>query len=205
MSARTGAALLLAAGLAAASLCYGGESAPAGTRPTAQAEWKQLEVSGWIADGKPAAPRVVYVFTDPNCPFCAKLWADARPWVESGKVQLRHIIVGILTPTSPGKAAALLADKDPGKALAAYEGLQAPAIAKTLAAGGRPRPLNDEGLKPLANVPASIAIRLDANAKLMEAFGLQATPGLIWKDGAGRVQARAGAPDEALPQIFGPR
>jgi thiol:disulfide interchange protein DsbG len=92
--------------------------------------WKQLEASHWIADGQAKAPRSVYVFTDPNCPYCNKFWADARPWVDSGKVTLRHIMVGILTPTSAAKAAALLADKNPSAALAAHE----PKMAAHLAA-----------------------------------------------------------------------
>ena len=164
--------------------------------------WEELERSAWIADGSPEAARVVYVFTDP---FCAKLWADARPWVASGKVQLRHVIVGILSPTSPGKAAALLGDKDPARALAAYEGLHAPAMAKALAEGARPRPLGDEGLSPMASIPARIAEKLDANARLMASFGLPATPGLVWRDAKGAIHARAGAPDSVLPEILGPR
>jgi len=47
--------------------------------------WKTLEKSTWIQDGKPDAPRVVYVFSDPNCPYCYKFWQAARPWVESGR------------------------------------------------------------------------------------------------------------------------
>ena len=69
----------------------------------------------WIADGRESAPRTV--FTDPNCPYCNKLWADARPCVDAGKRQLRHVMVGILTPTSAGKAAALLGAKDPAAAM----------------------------------------------------------------------------------------
>ena len=175
------------------------------SKPLGAAEWKQLEDSTWIADGKLSAPRVVYIFTDPNCPYCSKLWADARPWVESGSVQLRHVIVGILTPTSRAKAAALLADKNPSEAFMAYEGLHAPETVKSLSGGGRPRPLGDAGLKPLENIPPAIASRLDSNVKLMSTFGLQATPGVVWKDAAGNVQKRAGAPDSVLPQIFGPK
>ena len=52
---------------------------------------------------KKDAPGTVYVFTDPNCPYCSKFWADARPWVDSGAVVLRHVMVGILTPTSAGR------------------------------------------------------------------------------------------------------
>ena len=37
------------------------------------------------------------------------------------RAALRHVMVGILAPTSVGRVASLLADKDPAAALAAYE------------------------------------------------------------------------------------
>lgn len=171
--------------------------------PMADAVWKQLEASHWIQDGKKNAPRTVYVFTDPNCPFCNKFWADARPWVDSGKVVLRHVMVGVLTPTSPGKAAALLADKNPSAALEAYERSHAKANGKALDTG-RPRPL-DGGLKPLSTIPPEIASKLAANEKLMGALGVQATPAMVWRDAAGALQVRTGAPESSLPVILGPR
>ncbi len=173
-------------------------------KPMADAAWDRLARSHWIADGRASAPRTVYVFTDPNCPYCNKLWADARPWVDAGKVQLRHVMVGILTPTSAGKAAALLGDKNPAAALDAHERANVASIAKALASG-RPKPLGDDSLKPLAVVPADLAAQLDANAALMASYGLQATPALVWKDDKGAVQMRQGAPDAELARIFGPR
>ncbi len=173
-------------------------------QPMTEAVWSKLEKSHWIADGREDAPRTVYVFTDPNCPYCNKLWADARPWVDAGKVQLRHVMVGILTPTSAGKAAALLGDKNPAAALDAYERRHVASNAKTLASG-RPKPLGDDSLKPLSVVPAGIAAQLDANDALMASYGLQATPALVWKDAKGVVQMRQGAPESELAAIFGPR
>ena len=172
--------------------------------PMANAVWGQLEKSHWIADGREGAPRTVYVFTDPNCPYCNKLWADARPWVDAGKLQLRHVMVGILTPTSAGKAAALLGATDPVAALDAHERGHVASNAKTLASG-RPKPLGDEGVKPLASVPPALAAQLEANAKLMASYGLRATPALVWKDVRGGVQMRQGAPEADLAAIFGPR
>ena len=166
--------------------------------------WKQLESSHWIADGKPGAPRTVYVFTDPNCPYCNKFWADARPWVDSGKVMLRHVMVGILTPTSAGKAAALLASKNPADALATYERGHVAQNAKVLGSG-RPKPLGDAGLKPLASIPPAIQAQLDANQKLMAGLRLQATPAFAWRDATGAVQTRTGAPPAAMARILGPR
>lgn len=166
--------------------------------------WNRLESSHYIEDGKKGAPRTVYVFTDPNCPYCNKFWADARPWVDSGKVLLRHVMVGILTPTSGGKAAALLADKNPAAALDAYERGHMPQNSKTIASS-RVRPLGDAGLKPLAKIPSDIRAKLDANENLMASLGLQATPAMVWRDANGVVQMRTGAPNSALPAILGSR
>lgn len=113
-------------------------------------------------------------------------------------------MVGILTPTSAGKAAALLADANPSAALAAHERSHAAENAKTLATG-RPRPLGDTGVKPSALVPAAVRAKLDANEKLMVKWGLQATPAIVWRDAAGLVQMRTGAPEGALSDIFGAR
>lgn len=173
-------------------------------KPMAEAVWGRLEKSHWIADGRADTPRTVYVFTDPNCPYCNKLWADARPWVDAGKLQLRHVMVGILTPTSAGKAAALLGDKNPVAALDAHERANVASIAQALASG-RPKPLGDDSLKPLTVVPAALAAQLDANAALMASCGLRATPALVWKDTKGGVQMRQGAPESDLSAIFGPR
>ena len=172
--------------------------------PMSEEVWKQLEASRWIEDGRKDAPRTVYVFTDPNCPYCNKFWADARPWVDGGKVVLRHILVGILTPSSAGKAAALLADKNPAGALAAYERQHADSNRKTLASG-RARPLADDGFKPLADIPPTIQTQLAANERLMALLGVQATPAMVWRDANGAMQVRTGAPDSALPAILGPR
>lgn len=173
-------------------------------KPMTDGVWARLDASHWVADGSTKAPRIVYVFTDPNCPYCNKFWADARPWVDSGKVQLRHVMVGILTPTSAGKAAALLADKNPAAALAAYERAHTTGNAKALESG-RPKPLDDAGLKPLAVIPPAVQAQLDANENLMASLGLSATPAVVWRDAKGGLKLTQGAPDETLPEILGPR
>ncbi len=166
--------------------------------------WQALQQSSWIADGSIGARRIVYVFTDPNCPYCNKFWADARPWVRAGRVQLRHVIVGILSADSPGKAAALLSAANPAAALAAYEGAQVDAVAKTLAAG-HPRPLGAQGLAPLNPIPPAWAARLNANDQLMQALGLRATPALVWQDASGGLQTRTGVTPQTLAEAMGPR
>ena len=79
--------------------------------------WSQLEDSDWVADGSDDADVVLYTFTDPNCPYCYRFREMANPWIEAGKVQLRHILVGILKEDSAPKAATILAADDPESAL----------------------------------------------------------------------------------------
>ncbi|NVE93256.1 thiol:disulfide interchange protein DsbG, partial [Halomonas titanicae] len=82
--------------------------------------WQEMAGQHWVRDGDKDAPRIVYTFSDPNCPYCRQLWEDAQPWVESGEVQIRHLMVGILKADSPEKAAAILNADDPGEALAEH-------------------------------------------------------------------------------------
>ncbi|SRR5450830_39785 len=163
----------------------------------------QLERSHWVLDGSSKAPRIVYVFTDPDCPYCNKFWRDARPWIDSGKVQLRHILLGILSPTSAGKAAAILTDSHPARRLESHERSQMAAHAKTLGSG-RSSAQSDSELKPLASIPAAIEAQLASNAQMMQSFGLAGTPGLAWRDANGKIQMRTGAP-AALQEILGPK
>ena len=159
------------------------------SKPMTGKIWKQLEKSAWIADGSKNAPRVIYTFTDPNCPYCNKFWNDARPWVKAGKVQLRHVIVAILTDTSTGKAAALLSAKDPQVALTEHEQQHA-----------------SGGVKPLGQISATVRAQLDANQKLMRQLGASATPTIFYKDASGNLQKTQGAPSaEMLTKIMGPR
>jgi protein-disulfide isomerase len=171
---------------------------------TSQEVWKALARSTWIADGKTNAPRVVYVFTDPNCPYCSKFWADARPWVESGQVQIRHVLVGILRPSSQGKAAALLASHDPASALHDYEARQTKGISSQMAAGHL-HALDDPSLKPLEPIPADIDSRLLANAALMQALSMHATPAFVWRDDSGELRGQMGLPPDHLETVLGPK
>ncbi|KMN76202.1 dihydroneopterin aldolase [Chromobacterium sp. LK11] len=155
-------------------------------RQFSAALWRQLESSHWIADGKAGAERVVYTFTDPNCPYCQQLWRDARPWVSAGKVQIRHILVGLLAEDSPAKAAAILAAPNPAAALARHE--------------------EGDSVRPLAKPPAAVGAKLAANQQLMERFGVFATPASFYRDARGQLQKVQGVPTAAtLQKLLGPR
>ncbi len=157
--------------------------------PMGAQAWTKVEASHWVADGKADAPRVIYAFSDPNCPYCNHFWEAAQPWVAAGKVQIREILVGVIREDSANKAAAILAAASPEAALLENE--------RNFAKGG---------IKPLATVPAAIEAKLRANETLMLELGFQGTPGILFKDADGTVQMRSGMPQgNDLQTILGPR
>jgi thiol:disulfide interchange protein DsbG len=195
----------------AAVLALAAFDVPAATQWTAAVErrnappvtWEQLERVRWIADGRADAPRKVYVFLDANCKYCTKFWSDARPWVNAGKVQLRHIMVGVIAPSSAGRAAAQLADPDPAKRLAAFEQAHAFGVVRMMA-GGPHQTLADPNLAPLDPVPEALARTLADDEDLMHGFGLMGTPGIVFRSQDGHVVAKPGLSPEELPQVLGP-
>ncbi len=84
------------------------------------ADWNKLEAATWVAQGAHDPQVIVYNFTDLNCPYCHRFWLLARKYAGK-RVQVRHIIVGVLADTSRGKAAAVLEAGDPAAALASAE------------------------------------------------------------------------------------
>lgn len=157
--------------------------------PMSERIWKDLEGSAWVRDGKADAPRVVYTFSDANCPYCHKFWEAARPWVDTGKVQLRHVLVGVIREDSPAKAAAILSARDPSAALLQNE-----------------HQFEQGGIKPVATISPELAGKLNANQELMIKLGFQGTPGILFQDAQGQVQRRSGMPQGTdLQTVMGPR
>lgn len=155
------------------------------SRPQSEALWKTLESeTHWVAEGSAQAPTIVYVFTDPNCPYCKRLWENVQPWVKAGKVQIRHIPVGVLGESSRKKAAFILASKDPVKALIDNE------------SGKRAAKEN--------SIAEAQAQQLDTNMSFMQRLGASGTPAILYRDATGLLQLYPGAAQgEDLVEIFG--
>lgn len=120
-----------------------------------------------VDEGDPHAP-VLYVYADPNCSYCNKLWNDLRPFVESGKVRVRWALVDFLKPSSPGRAAAVLVAKDRGAALAEDE-------------TRFDRDHEEGGIPALAAVPAETSKTLAAHREQMQEAGGFGTPTLVMR------------------------
>ena len=195
---------------AAAALAFASPRVPAADQWTgagqrqvgATVRWEDLSRTKWIADGRDDAPRKVYVFMDANCKYCTKFWSDARPWVNSGKVQLRHIMVAVIAPTSAGKAAALLADPDPAKRLHSYEQAHAFGVVRMMSGGPR-HSWEDPNLQPLQAIPAATGRTLQDHQALMDGLGLRGTPGIVFRGLDGRLVARGGLAPEDMPLVLG--
>lgn len=158
-------------------------------RPMSEKTWAQLEAATWVLDGKADAPRVVYTFSDANCPYCNRFWQAARPWVDAGKVQLRHLFVGVIKADSPAKAAAILEAPDPSAALLENE--------SNFAQGG---------ITPAKGISNDVQKILDENQMLMHATGFRGTPGIIVRGNDGLIRKFNGMPQPAqLVEVLGPR
>lgn len=143
-------------------------------RPDLESAWERLEDAHWIVEGDPNAERVVYVFTDPNCPYCNAFWRAARPYIGEA-VQLRHIMVAILREDSLGKSARILAADSPAETLQRHE-----------------RSHEEGGITPMTDIPNDIRARIQANTDLMRSLGAHATPAIFFRDSNGEVRQRMG-------------
>ncbi|KAB7623417.1 thiol:disulfide interchange protein DsbG [Alkalilimnicola sp. S0819] len=144
--------------------------------------WPRLEDAAWLREGAADAERVVYVFSDPNCPYCKAFWEASQAYI-GPDVQVRSLPIAILHPSSMGKAARILAADDPTQAFIDHQ---------------------ESGSEPLARVPADIRRQVEANNQLMRELGAHATPAIFYKDTEGHVRQILGLPDDAVmeTQVF---
>lgn len=157
-------------------------------KPMNKQYFSKLEKSRWIAEGSRHPKRIIYAFIDPNCPYCHEFWEAARKAYSKG-LQVRYIVVGILGSSSVNKAAAILGAKNPAAALEKNE---------------RGFKHHSGAIAPVTKMPGKIHDIIADHNQLMANFGLDGTPGLVWKDSAGKIQTSNGLPPSSeLAKIFG--
>jgi len=157
------------------------------TGPQNEEAWSKLEDSEWVRDGEENAPVVIYTFTDPNCPYCHRFRQAAQPWIEAGRVQLRHVMVGILKQDSLPKAATILGSDDPESALHENQ-----------------RNYENGGISVDRKIVSANHKRVSANNSLMSSLGLDATPSTYYKSDDGTIGVKQGVPrPEELPAMMG--
>jgi thiol:disulfide interchange protein DsbG len=150
----------------------------------------QLEKADAVVEGARDSRHLLYVFFDANCYYCHLTWKALQPYEAVG-LQVRWVPVAYQQPSSVGRAAAIMESPDRAAALRQNE-------------TGYDRAHFDGAIAPLANVSSARKKSLEANTKLMRAFGAPGTPAVVWKDASGNVQFRAGVPRlSELPALTG--
>ena len=132
------------------------------------------------------AKSVIYVFMEPNCPYCNKAWKAFMPYMKQG-LQIRNILVSFLRPDSDGKAAAIMESDDPAKAMAEHEAA-----------------FRSGGIAPIADPKPETLEAIRTNTKLMKKLGFSGTPGIVYKLPDGTVGTVKGMPKLGqIPKITG--
>jgi thiol:disulfide interchange protein DsbG len=140
--------------------------------------WAKLDMANSISTGTLVhAKSQIYVIMDPNCIYCHLLWKALKPYQAAG-LEVKWLPVGFLHEDSEAKAAALLKGGSD-----AFEHLQETFDEKTESGG-------IVGIKPSPEQQA----QLEANLQLMKEANIQGTPGIFYKDRAGKVLRKDGMP-----------
>ncbi len=148
--------------------------------PEGRKMWDRLLKTPAIKEGDARAPRTLVVFADPFCPYCKKFWQMAQPWVDSGKVQMRTLLVGVIKPESRRYAAAILSAKNPAEAWQRYE------------------TSNGKTVPPFpSTTEKAVWEEIQRNQKRMDDLGANATPAIYYLNAQRELQQVVGLPDEA--------
>lgn len=169
-----------------AALAMVGLVPPAGAQTARQAEGilAQIGKATFIAEGK--GSRVIYIFFDPNCPFCHRLYGMLRPFVGKDDLQFRWVPLGMLTASSLPKAAAILQSPDPLLAFHKNEDDY------DFAANGQP----GGGIEPAATIGTKARSALAANLAIYNSQKLFGVPVVLWRKADGAAEMIVGAPDQ---------
>lgn len=148
------------------------------TKPDASSPAEQLfaDVNNarWFVMGNKTAP-AIYTFVDPRCPHCKELLNDLKPYIDGGKVQVRVVPVGALTPESRPMAAYLLNAKDASERL-------------TRLMAGDQTAIPTDSTAPAKDV--------DANLDVLLKWKFSATPITVYRGKDGTVKLLQGRADD---------
>lgn len=144
----------------------------------AQALFRGAATATWIREG--SGSRVVYLFIDPNCPFSHRLYLATRGLAGRDDLELRWVILGVLHPSSLGKAAAILSAPD---RLAALHHNETDWDFGEIPGGG---------IRPLLHPDAEVRAKLAANAALLQRAGLDTFPVMLYRSRDGHAHMVVG-------------
>ena len=143
-----------------------------------------MQASNWVPLGSKEAP-IIYTIIDPQCPHCHAFLKDLKTdYIESGRLQVRLIPIGLREETK-AQAAFLLAAPDPENTW--FRHLAGDSNALPAKSG-----VNQQGVQH--------------NLSIIENWRLDVTPFTIYKDKSGTVKiirGRAEDPNTILNDLVG--
>lgn len=146
----------------------------ADSRATAVAIASQLPTTTWIGEGD--GQKIVYFFFDPNCPHCNEAYAHLKPILAVDRdIQMRYVPMGVLLPSSAGKAAAIMQSADP---LAAYHGMEEGYGFSSHGDGG--------AIEPIKDITPATQKALDANYAILKNNHIPGMPLIVFKGDDGK-------------------
>jgi thiol:disulfide interchange protein DsbG len=147
----------------------------------------QLEKSFYAEQSPPGAVKsTIYIFVDPNCPYCHMTYRALLPYVKEG-LRIRWIIAPVLGGDGPNKAAEILSAKNP---VLAFE--------KNESSFGQ------KGPQSTFKVTPEMQKKLSYNTTLLSEMGFGGVPAILYVSAKGELAAISGAPDPTkLDEIAG--
>ena len=131
--------------------------------------------------------RTLWIFLDPDCVWCHRLYADLEAHPLPADVAVNWVPVAFLKPSSAGRAETLLA-----------KGL--PALQED---ESRFDPRTEEGGVPETDNP-DLSGEVKENTRIFFALGATMTPTVVFRDGSGRIRRFDGyPPPSSLGRIAG--
>lgn len=137
-----------------------GPAAASAPKRSASVEIVAAEAKGFTV-GAMMAANPVYVFFDPQCPHCGRLWEASLPLQK--KVKFVWIPISLLNASSGPQGATLLSAADPGKSMAEHE--------KSMRA--------NQGGIPASGVKPEMEQAIKKNTALFNNLGIEGVPYLI--------------------------
>ena len=138
------------------------------------------KMAHWFEQGDPEAPHRLYVIADPNCRACHYFYQSILPYIHSGQVVVRWILVAFVKPSSLGRAAAIVSADNPAKAFAENERR----FNRVSEVGG---------VSPLTTISDETKHMLTENLAFIHRYGIHSTPILLFRQWDQTVRVLQGA------------
>lgn len=140
-----------------------------------------------LTEGNDDAEKELWIFFDPNCPYCNKLWKSSREFIESGYLKVNWMPVAFLRDTSAGKVAHFWQAEDPIKTFREAE-----------------LKFSEGGAEPVKQSDIKISTKrmLDTNLEYMRDFDSNGTPTIVYETKNGRVEVISSSMSEERMKSF---